>query len=52
MCVCVQGTKRGRSGGTKRGGVNRPQKSIGWEERAEIICAVKGQRDRANRGWG
>lgn len=37
---------------TEGGGVRRPQKSIGWEERAEIICAVRGQRGRANRGWG
>lgn len=39
-------------GETEGGGVSRPQKSIGWEERAKIICAVRGQRGRANRGWG
>lgn len=34
-------------GKTEGGGVSRPQKSIGWEERAEIICAVRGQKGRA-----
>lgn len=48
MCV-VTGYKRGKErmegvGEAVEGGVRRPQKSIGWEERAEIICAVKGQR--------
>lgn len=39
-------------GETKRGGVSRPQKSIGWEERAEIICAVRGQRAEQIGGGG
>lgn len=58
MCVrVVAGHKKGKErmeavGEIERGGVSRPQKSIGWEERAEIICAVRGQRGRANRGWG
>lgn len=39
-------------GETKGGGVSRPQKSIGWEERAKIIRAVRGQRGRAHRGGG
>lgn len=51
MCVCVvAGHKKGKErmegvGETKGDGVSRPQKSIGWEERAEIICAVRGQKD-------
>lgn len=51
MCVCVVARhKKGKErmegvGETKGDGVSRPQKSIGWEERAEIICAVRGQKD-------
>lgn len=55
--MCGSRHKKGKermegAGETEGGGVSRPQKSIGWEERAEIICAVRGQRSRANRGWG
>lgn len=57
MCMCGSRAQKGKErmegvGETEGGGVSRPQKSIGWEERAEIICAVRGQRGRANRGWG
>lgn len=58
MYVCVlTGHKKGEErmegvGETEGGGVSRPQKSIGWEERAKIICTGRGQRSRANRGWG
>lgn len=58
MYVCVlTGHKKGKErmegvGETEEGGVSRPQKSIGWEERAKIICTGRGQRSRANRGWG
>ncbi len=60
VCVCVSVVavhKKGKErmegvGETEEGGVSRPQKSIGWEERAEIICAVRGQRGRANGGGG
>lgn len=46
-----RGRRRWREKGKGRE-VERPQKSIGWEERAEIICAVRGQRGRANRVCG
>lgn len=39
-------------GETKGGGVSRPQKSIGWEERAEIICAVKEDKEGKQIGGG
>lgn len=59
MYVCMYGSREqkgegedGGSGGNKGRWVSRPQKSIGWEERAKIICTVRGQRGRANRGGG
>lgn len=37
-------------GETEGGRASRPQKSIGWEERAKISFAVGGQRSRTNTG--
>ena len=55
----MEGDKKGKgrmegAGEAEVGGVGRPKKkkSIVWEERAEVICAVRAQRGRANRGGG
>ena len=52
-CMSGNRAQKGEAGGeTKRGGVSRPQKSIGREERAEIICAFRGQRAEQIGGGG